>query len=122
MPVEAITILFLWLPLGSLDQPVSLDDLRVFPSRADAIMVTARTWSIYCDYDRVPPLFSREEYDWWYGMKNDAYCRWYVWDDLRLAYDESSPLQTRLCVLRRLRSWIGHNAYGNGGMPSCVPP
>jgi hypothetical protein len=121
--VELLTVLFLWLPLAPPVEPdVRLDDLRMFPSRPDVIRITKAAWDNHVEMRSRPPLFlSEHDRDAWFVWDRDAYTRWYVWDDVLIAQNATHTEEYRLTILRRLRQWVGHEAYYNGALPPPVP-
>lgn len=119
--MEILSTLCLWLAIAP-PPAVSLDDLHAFPSRCVAVDVTRATWAIHIDLDRRVPLCAAP--DAWHAHQataRDAWRRWYVWDDLRLAHDPDHTVEYRLSVLRRMREWLGDVAYYHGEMPPPVP-
>jgi len=106
--------------------PVSLDDLRVFPSHADAKRCTEATLRYRAAVENPPCLFlSQDECDKWHTWaspyRQDAFRRWYIIDDLMMATDETRTVEARLIILERLRKWLGAEHYYNGAMPTPVP-
>jgi len=118
--MELLATLLLWLAIAP-PPDVSLDDLSAFPSRCVAVEVTRATWAIHCDLERRQPLCpSGDAWHAYHAINRDAWRRWYVWDDLRLATDTGHTVEYRLTVLRRMREWLGE-AYYHGEMPPPVP-
>lgn len=120
--MELLTVLLLWLGMTAHEPDVSLDDLRAFPSPAVARHITTTTQALHRKLECQPPLcLSVEACAAQRAITRDAWKRWYVWDDLRLAHDTELTVEHRLTVLRRLREWLGTDAYYHGAMPPPTP-
>ena len=96
------------------------EDLCVFPPYAQA--VDCSQWALdrmhQTDNDRYAHKMGclrLADQEYWEQRYIDQYRRWYVWDDVRLAYEYTG--EARLGVLRRLRTWLGEDAYYRGELP-----
>lgn len=121
--MELLSLLLLWVNIAPpVQPPVTLDDLRLFPTRDVAVLATRAAWNNHID-TRCPArvFLSVSERDEWLGWERDAYNRWYCWDDLAIATNEVNALEYRLLALHRLREWIGPAAYYAGSLPPPVP-